>query len=539
MHDKKDDPRPSMVVGPPAVPAGRETPARADTDFLRDVDYPSSFFPMMAPVHLNYVCATNGLEGPSVESGFSYCEIGCGIGKTTNILAAANPNGQFYGIDISRRHIDAARELAAGGKLDNVEFILADISDFDASALPRFDYIALHGVYSWVPEAVRNAIIGFIDDRLAPGGVVYISYNALPGGGSTSAIAEYFLHAAERYDGDARDKAARILDDLEDMREKGAPIFVLNPSAHHMLDRLREADLGYVAHEFLAPSWRPFNFAEINAEMTGIGLRFAGDSIIAANLVEYAVPNEFVEWLKDISDPLRRETEKDFICNRGFRTDVYIRPVAGDAGRDGHGALRRIAFGLTVTPLEVRKSIKVPGGDVELSGQWFERLKELLAYDALTLPEIMEDPALRTYPEAEILKGVTVFSFGDDLCPFRARPGPLPPAPDSPGIVPAINRVLLDAHDDFRFQFFLASPFSGSGVRLSPIEALLLRGILADGTAKQILLDLLGHGLELRVDGRELTGGDEDVEVMAGMIESFRAGKIPKLVQLGLIEPAG
>ncbi len=536
MHNKEDR-RPSVVAGPLAEPADRETPVMADADFLRDVDYQSSFFPMMAPAHLNYVCATNGLEGPPVESGFSYCEIGCGVGKTTNILAAANPNGRFWGIDISRRHIDAARELAAGGKLDNVEFILADISDFDASALPRFDYVALHGVYSWVPEGVRNAIIGFIDDKLAPGGVVYISYNALPGGGGTSAVAQYFLHAAERYDGDATDKAARILADLEDMRKKEAPIFVLNPIANHILDRLREADISYVAHEFLAPSWRPFNFAEINALMAGIGLRFAGDSILAANIVEYSVPKEFIEWIAGISDPLRRETEKDFICNRGFRNDIYVRPVAGDAGRDGHGALRRIAFGLNVMPIEVRKSIKVPGGHVELSGQWFERLSELLAYDVLTLPEIMEDPALQTYPEAEILKGLTVFSFGHELCPFRARRGPLPP--DSPSIVPALNRVLLDAYDDFRFQFFLASPLSGSGVRLKPIEALLLRGILADRTAKEILLDLFGFGLKLRADGRELTGGDEDVEVIAGMIESFRAGKIPKLVQLGLIEPAG
>ncbi len=534
MHDK-DDRRPSVVAGPLVEPADRETPTVADQDFLSDVEYHTGLFPGMAPVHLNYVCAMNGFEGPALESGFSYCEIGCGRGKTTNILAAANPDGRFYGIDISARHISAARELAAGGKLDNVEFILADIADFDASALPRFDYVALHGVYSWVPEGVRNAIIGFIDDKLVPGGVVYISYNALPGGGSISAIAQYFLDAADRYDGDAMDKAARILDDLEDMRAKRAPIFLQNPSAYHMLERLREANLGYVAHEFLAPSWRPFNFAEINADMAGIGLRFAGDTNLAHNVVEFSAPNEFVERLKGISDPLRRETEKDFICNRGFRADAYIRPVAGDAGRDGDGALRRIAFGLTVTPLEVRNAVEVPGGRVDLSGQWFERLKELLAFEALTLPEIMEDPVLQAYPEAEILKGLTVFSFGNELCPFRARRGPLPP--DSPGIVPAINLALLGAYDDFRFHFCLASPLSGSGVRLTPLETLLLRGILAGRTAKEILSELLGHGLKLKAEGRELTGGDEDVEAIAGMIESFRAGKIPKLVQLGLIEP--
>ena len=534
--DDKDDRRPSAVAGPLAEPSDREMPAMADADFLRDVDYPSSFLPRMAPVHLNYICAVNGLEGPPLESGFSYCEIGCGLGTNTNILAAANPNGRFYGIDISARHIAIARELAAGGKLDNIEFILADIAGFDASALPRFDYIALHGVYSWVPEGVRNAIIGFIGDKLAPGGVVYISYNALPGGGSTGAIAQYFLDTAERYDGDATDKAAQILDELEDMREKGAPIFQQNLPARLMLKLLRNADLGYVAHEFLAPSWRPFSFAEINAEMAGIGLRFVGQAHLALNLTDFAAPKEFVERLKGISDPLRRETELDFICNRSFRSDVYTRPVAGDAGRDGHGALRRIAFGLTVTPLEVRNSVAVPGGHLDLSGRWFERLKELLAFDTLTLPEIMEDAALQAYPESEIQKGLMVFSFGYELCPFRVRLGALPSVPESLRIVPSINRILLDAYDDVGCHIYLASPLSGSGIGLKPIEALLLRGILADRTAKEILLELLGHGLKLKADGKEITGGDEDVEVMAAMIESFRAGKLPKLVQLGLIE---
>src|ERR1035438_8402827 len=44
-----------------------------------------------------------------------------------------------------------------------------------------FDYVIAHGFYSWVPEPVRDKLMDTVKQSLAPQGVAYISFNALPG----------------------------------------------------------------------------------------------------------------------------------------------------------------------------------------------------------------------------------------------------------------------------------------------------------------------------------------------------------------------
>ena len=45
----------------------------------------------------------------------------------------------------------------------------------------EFDYIVAHGVYSWVPAAVRDGMLRLCQERLRPQGIAYISYNTYPG----------------------------------------------------------------------------------------------------------------------------------------------------------------------------------------------------------------------------------------------------------------------------------------------------------------------------------------------------------------------
>jgi SAM-dependent methyltransferase len=149
---------------------------------LEGVEYPAGFYHEQAPVHLGYVCALNGIRGPSVADGFTYCELACGAGETTCILVAANPGGHCIGIDLSSVHIARASELAQAGRVGNARFIQADILSLDVRSLPDLDFVTLHGLYSWVSPEVRAAIHDFIAQKLKPGGVVYISYNAMPGG---------------------------------------------------------------------------------------------------------------------------------------------------------------------------------------------------------------------------------------------------------------------------------------------------------------------------------------------------------------------
>jgi SAM-dependent methyltransferase len=62
-----------------------------------------------------------------------------------------------------------------------VELIAGDVARMDPAALGLFDFIIAHGMYSWVPENVQDAILSAFRRLLAPEGVAYVSHNVYPG----------------------------------------------------------------------------------------------------------------------------------------------------------------------------------------------------------------------------------------------------------------------------------------------------------------------------------------------------------------------
>ncbi|WP_235603100.1 class I SAM-dependent methyltransferase [Piscirickettsia litoralis] len=112
---------------------------------------------------------------------FRYCELGSGNGVTANILAASFPEAEFHAIDFMPVHIANARHLADEAELNNMHFHETSFQDADQLNLGKFDYIVLHGVYSWISEKNRLAVCEFIKDHLNTGGIVYNSYNSMPG----------------------------------------------------------------------------------------------------------------------------------------------------------------------------------------------------------------------------------------------------------------------------------------------------------------------------------------------------------------------
>jgi len=107
-------------------------------------------------------------------------EIGCGDGTNLMSMAATAPQSQFVGFDLSEAATAAGRAAAAAAGLDNVELSVMNILDAPDS-LGEFDYVIAHGVYAWVPAEVREALMRLIGRVLAPSGLAFVSYNAMPG----------------------------------------------------------------------------------------------------------------------------------------------------------------------------------------------------------------------------------------------------------------------------------------------------------------------------------------------------------------------
>ena len=167
--------------------------------YVVDVEYTYGFYQELTPSLLGFLTLLQGVQPPDLGSpSLAYCELGCGQGFSTNLLASANPHIQFHATDFNPGHIVGARTLAQSARLGNVHFYDDSFAEFvNRSDLPDFDFITLHGIYSWISPENRRTIVEFIRRKLKPGGLVYISYNCMPGWASVMPLRRLLVeHAA-------------------------------------------------------------------------------------------------------------------------------------------------------------------------------------------------------------------------------------------------------------------------------------------------------------------------------------------------------
>jgi SAM-dependent methyltransferase len=122
-------------------------------------------------------------------------ELGCAAGGNLIPLAWRNPHSAYLGIELSARQVADGNRLIAKLGVSNIKLIEGDLLELrDRQDSEAFDYILCHGVWSWVPEKVREGILDICKGLLSPTGIAYISYNTLPGWRTKGALRDMLLY---------------------------------------------------------------------------------------------------------------------------------------------------------------------------------------------------------------------------------------------------------------------------------------------------------------------------------------------------------
>jgi SAM-dependent methyltransferase len=246
-------------------------------------------------------------------------ELGCGSGMNMVAMAQLFPEAQFLGVDASGRQIeDGCAALAATG-LTNVELRHADISQL-GEELGDFDYIITHGIYSWVPPHVKEAILRLSKERLKPGGVAYVSYNCLPGWRMRGALRDMMLmHTAGIPDTPGKVAQAKAL--IKFLAESCSEETPYGKYLRQELEMLRVADDSYIAHEFLEETNDAMYFTDFLKEASRHGLGYLGDAELATMITDN-LP-QAAQTLKSLNlNLLATEQYMDFVRNRTFRSSL-------------------------------------------------------------------------------------------------------------------------------------------------------------------------------------------------------------------------
>lgn len=298
------------------------------------VDYPSLPHPQTHPSRLAPIARLHGLDA-AAPSRCRVLDIGCSDGGNLFPLALAYPYSEFVGIDLSATAIARGERMRARLQLDNARLHVADLSAWDPGPRP-YDYILAHGFYSWVPPFVREALLALCRDHLAPAGIAYISYNALPGCQLRRMMWNMLRFHVRGVDEPMQrvDRSVALLNFLEQgVLSRKVYSDVVREEARQLIHK---TDPALLFHDDLSDTNDPLLFSDFMAQARGFGLEFVAEADYFESTEEVAPP-ETREQLRALAggDVVLREQYLDFLKGRRFRQTLLCRadaPLRREAG---------------------------------------------------------------------------------------------------------------------------------------------------------------------------------------------------------------
>lgn len=286
------------------------------------VPYPSLCYTQTHPDRLATIATLLGMQPAPVE----YCrvlELGAAGGGNLIPMAYALPHSTFLGIDYAEAQVAQGQAMIAGLGLRNVRLEAADINELDET-LGEFDYIIAHGVYSWTPPPVREKVLSICQHHLAPNGVAYISYNALPGWNMLLSMREMMLFHTRNSDNpiEQAQSAHAFISTLTDIIPSDQ-VFGSYVQTYANLLETRWQSSGTDAlllHDELEAINQPFYFHEFMERAAHYGLQYVAEAdfptVMLSNF-EPAIATRLLELAG--SDLLALEQYMDFARNRTLR----------------------------------------------------------------------------------------------------------------------------------------------------------------------------------------------------------------------------
>jgi SAM-dependent methyltransferase len=504
--------------------------------YVADIGYTFGYYGELNPLRIKLAFLNAGLALPQVGTA---CELGFGQGLSTGIHAAAS-TVSWSGTDFNPAQAAFAQELCSAAGV-NAHLFDDAFADFCARPeLPDFDYIALHGIWSWISDVNRAVIVDFVRRKLKVGGVLYISYNTLPGWSAAAPV----RHLLTEHAGTMGAEGVGIVNRIEGalgFTEKllaTNPLYArANPQVAPRFEKLKEQNRHYLAHEYFNKDWHPMYFADMAKWLEPAKLSFACSAHYLDYLDAINLTAEQQTLLAEIADPDFRQSVRDFMVNQQFRKDYWIRgPRKLSALEQAEGLMAQKVMLVSYRP-DIQ--LKVTGilGESTMSEAIYGPILDLLAdYKPRTIGDLEQTLRAKNINRAQLLQAVIVL----------VGMGHLSAAQDDKVIAAAqkqtqaLNRHLMikaRSHNDISY---LASPVTGGGVTVGRIPQLFALAITqgqkqpADWV-KFVWQILAAQGQSLLKEGKALATPDENLAELTEQAKTFAEKQLPLLKALGVI----
>lgn len=293
-----------------------------------ELGYKSMPFPYTTPATLEAYAALVGITAPNPNTA-RVLELGATYGGNIISQALFNPDATFVGIELSQEQVEKGNELIAKAGLTNVSLVQSDIASI-GSEIGIFDYIIAHGLYSWVDDDVKDALLRLIDEHLAEDGIAYVSYNTYPGWHTMEEVRQLMMFSN-------RDKAQfnhkeKVLHGKTIGSIVGSQILKydnLKERNSKFLGALRsvmQKDEYYVGHDHLEPNNDPVYFYQFYDHLADHNLAYLCDADLTLSMVR-SFDVDIADTLDKLApnDHVNQEQYLDFMLDTTFRKSIICK----------------------------------------------------------------------------------------------------------------------------------------------------------------------------------------------------------------------
>ena len=393
----------------------------------------------------------------------------------------------------------------------------------------------LHGVYTWVAAPVRADIHQFIRAKLLAGGVVYNSYNVLPGWATALPIQHLLMEVANRSSRDSLSTIKEGLALLNSLLEKGSAFATQSPGIKSRIDAMSQHDPAYLVHEFLNEGWQPLFVTDVMANFSDAKLTYIGSATLPENQLDLCVQRDLQPIVNAAPDVAMRELLKDYATNKQFRRDIYVKGHQLLPQREQRLRFESLIFASTLQSKALPEKFTVSIGAITPNLKAMTTFMEAIAETPVTCGELISRAAKNGMGETDAVLLLLLSVNEGIVSPVR---------PDHAGIprdaCDRLNKVIFDLAASADSHGFVASPVLGSAIPTAFLDRLVAPLVIENPAADDLEISRLAFerlelaGQSFRRDGQLLPKTDENIRSLAGPVREFREFRLPRWRALGI-----
>ncbi len=505
--------------------------------YVTEVEYTFGYYQELDPRRAAYALNVAGYHAPPMTHA---CELGYGNGLSVVMHAASQPGTEFCGTDFNPTQASLAQSLtkAFGG---TTQLFDQSFEEFcGREDLPEFDYISLHGIWTWVSEANKHIIVDFIRRKLKVGGVLYISYNTLPGWSNMMSARHLMNRHNERMGQPGVPitvRADAAIGFLEQMLATNPKYLQANPIVAQRIEQMKAHDRSYIAHEYLNRDWTPMHFAEMEAWLEPAKVSYATSAHLMETIDVVNFTADQQKLLHSITDRSFKETVRDYLYNQQFRRDLWVKGARRMTGLEQVETLRKNRFVLKQQRSSVKMKITGLLGEADLHAEVYTPILDLMAdHKVRSFAEIERDMVAKGLNYAQVSSAINILVAQGSL--YRALEDD--EIARAKKTTTKLNDWLIRRARGAADLNYVASPVIGAALPVNRVGQLALlamkEGRKTPAEWAKFTWDILtAQGQKLVKEGVTLETPEENLAELTAQMDAFAKENVPIIKALGVI----